>query len=410
MVYIYFLLIRIATLFGHAKARQIVAGQAAALKELEKESLPASSDKQRIWFHAASVGEFEQARPIIERLRAERGDRVQILVTFFSPSGYEMRKNYALADKVMYLPFATRQNAKRFISFFKPETAIFVKYEFWPAYLRTLHKEGIRTYLISGIFRDKQLFFRPWGGAYRRLLQYFTELFVQDKHSAELLHSIGIDNVTVAGDTRFDRVWAVCNTATWTDAVIESFLGIQEGEPRPAYRVIVAGSTWHEDEQLLARYVEEHDDVKLIIAPHEIDASRLHDVFNTFIGRMVRYTEATPLNVKHVQVLVVDTMGMLSKIYRYGDAAYVGGGFGVGIHNTLEPAVYGIPVLFGPKYTHFREAVGLVNVGAGFPVRQYDDFARQMDTALDNHVQLGAKAKEYIQSELGATDKIYHRL
>lgn len=410
-MHIYILLVRIAALFGHKKARLLLAGQKAAKEVMTAyAAVPVSdtSGDQRpktIWFHAASVGEFEQARPLIEKL-AGSNKQSKITVTFFSPSGYEARKNYPLAEKVMYLPFATRKNAKRFLDTFRPDIAIFIKYDFWPAYLRELKKRDIPTYLVSGIFRKEQLFFRWYGWWYRKLLECFTMLFVQDEESAALLERLSVTDyglrVMIAGDTRFDRVAAINNN--------QSSINNQHLSAFAVGKVIVAGSTWHPDEVLLARYIEEHEDVRLILVPHEIDEARLHDVFNTFQGRLVRFTEATDLNIRHVRVLVVDTMGMLSKLYRLGQAAYVGGGFGVGIHNTLEPAVYGMPVVFGHNYEHFREAKGLVACGAGLPVSNYAEFEAAMDKALSEHESLGAKATEYIQSELGATDKILNNL
>ena len=413
IVSIYFLFIRIAALFGHRKARLMVEGQkkTAALLDrcaVRSETAGAAGSKI-IWFHAASVGEFEQARPVIEHLTTnDKRQTTKIIVTFFSPSGYELRKNYALADKVMYLPFATRRNAKRFLNAVQPDMAIFVKYEFWPAYLRALRKRKIPTYLISGIFTPKQLFFRPWGVSYRRLLRCFTTLFVQDESSRELLSKYGFENVVVAGDTRFDRVATVsCQTA---DAVGSETASLLDHFADSSANVIVAGSTWPADEALLAQYIETHEDVKLILVPHEIDEAHLHHIFQLFQGRFVRFTEATPLNIRHVRVLVVDTVGLLSKLYRYGQAAYVGGGFGVGIHNTLEPAVYGMPVLFGPNHERFREALGLKAAGAGFAVNNYASFEAAMDDALAHHEEYGQKAKAYIDSELGATDTILNNL
>ena len=330
----------------------------------------------------------------------------KILLTFFSPSGYELRKDYKYADKVMYLPFATRRNARHFLHVFKPSMAIFIKYEFWPAYLRELNHRDIPTFLISGIFRPKQTFFKPWGSSYRHLLTRFTRLYVQDTASLELLAKFGIKNVEVAGDTRFDRVHAIAQHAKDIPSV-EHFINAQLNEfERPTDKVIVAGSTWPQDEQLLARYIEEHPDVKLVLVPHEIDEHHLHNIFQIFQGRYVRFTEATPNNVLHVQTFVIDTIGMLSSIYRYGHVAYIGGGFGVGIHNTLEPAVYGMPVVFGPNYQRFREAKGLIAAGAGFSVNNYEEFERTMDMALEQYEALGKKAKEYVASELGATGKI----
>lgn len=406
---IYFLLIRIFALFGHRKAKKLCAGQCEVrrfLKENKNAELPLQGC---VWFHASSVGEFEQARPIIEKLKTEKPD-TKILLTFFSPSGYELRKDYKYADKVMYLPFATHRNARHFLHVFKPQLAIFIKYEFWPAYLRELNRRNIPTYLISGIFRPKQTFFKPWGSSYRHLLTRFTKLYVQDTASLDLLAKFHITNVEVAGDTRFDRVHAIAQHAKDIPTV-EHFVIAQINEfALPTSKVIIAGSTWPQDEALLARYIEEHEDVKLVLVPHETDEKHVHNIFQCFKGRYVRFTEATPNNVMHVQTLVIDTIGMLSSIYRYGQVAYIGGGFGVGIHNTLEPAVYGMPVIFGPNYQRFREARGLIASGAGFSINNYEEFATTMDKALANYSELGLKAKDYVASELGATNKIYKEI
>ena len=408
-MFIYFLLIRLVALFGHRKAKKLCAGQCEVrrfLKENKDKEIPLQGC---IWFHASSVGEFEQARPIIEKLKTEKPN-TKILLTFFSPSGYELRKDYKYADKVMYLPFATKRNAKHFLHVLKPSMAVFVKYEFWPAYLRELNRRNIPTYLISGIFRPKQTFFKPWGSSYRHLLTRFTKMFVQDTASMELLAKFHITNVEVAGDTRFDRVHAIAQHAKDIPTV-EHFVTARINEFAPqATKVIIAGSTWPQDEALLARYIEEHEDVKLVLVPHETDEKHVHNIFQFFKGRYVRYTEATPNNVLHVQTLVIDTIGMLSSIYRYGQVAYIGGGFGVGIHNTLEPAVYGMPVIFGPNYQRFREAKGLIAAGAGFSISNYEEFAATMDLALANYSELGLKAKAYVESELGATTKISNEI
>lgn len=404
-MFIYFLLIRIVALFGHRKAKKLCVGQCEVARYLKEHKNTQTDLQGCVWFHASSVGEFEQARPIIEKLKSERPE-TKILLTFFSPSGYELRKDYKYADKVMYLPFATKRNARHFLHVFSPAMAIFIKYEFWPAYLRELNRRAIQTYLISGIFRPKQTFFKPWGSSYRHLLTRFTKMFVQDAASLELLAKFNIKNVEVAGDTRFDRVYCIAKHAKEIPTV-EHFVTAQLNEfEQPTEKVIVAGSTWPQDEFLLARYIEEHPDVKLVLVPHETDEKHMHTIFQIFQGRYVRFTEATPHNVLHVQTIVIDTIGMLSSIYRYGKVAYIGGGFGVGIHNTLEPAVYGIPVLFGPNYQRFREAKGLIAAGAGFSVNNYEDFERTMDTALEQYKELGLKAKEYVESELGATSKI----
>ena len=397
---IYFWILRLAALLGHKKARKLVKGQARALAEL-REWTATLGGSQVLWFHAASVGEFEQARPIIERLHSELPFR-KVLLTFFSPSGYELRKNYPLVDKVTYLPFATRRNARKMLEILPLEAAVMVKYEFWPAYLKALKAKHIPTYLISAIFRPGQLFFLPWGKMYLKLLHAFEHIFVQDQSSSDLLQRYGVQEVTVAGDTRFDRVMEVRKQA--------KDLPVVDGFVAGAPRVIVAGSTWQRDEQYLARYMAEREDVKLVLVPHEIDSAHLHEIFQYFEGRYVRYTEATPQNVNKCRVLLVDTIGVLSSIYRYGHVAYIGGGFGVSIHNTLEAAVYGMPVVFGPTWKKFREAHGLLAAGAAITVKNYREFADALDRAFDNQSIMGQMANDYVQSECGATDKILKQL
>lgn len=393
-MHLYFLCIRIAALLGHKKARKLVEGQSRALAELKKER------PFDVWFHAASVGEFEQARPIIERLKREHPNK-RVLLTFFSPSGYEMRKDYQGVDKVTYLPFATRRRVRAFLDAVQPKVAVFVKYEFWPAYLRELKRRKMHTYLISAIFRPKQLFFWPWGRPYRNLLKGFTRLYVQDEPSAELLKKYGVEQVTVAGDTRFDRVSTIASREVDLPLVAQFCQGA---------KTIVAGSTWPEDETLLARYVEERDDVKLVLVPHEINQEHLHRIFLTFKGQYVRYSEATERNIMTCRVLMIDTLGMLSQLYRYADVGYLGGGFGAGIHNTIEAAVYGIPVLFGPNHYKFREAKNLLKAGAAETVDNYCSFSAAMDHALEQHKEMGKLAAEYVESELGATNRIYEEL
>lgn len=400
-MHIYIFLVWLAGLFGHKKARMLFRGQRKATDELRLKLPHKSSKQQRVWIHAASVGEFEQARPIIERLRAERPN-TEIVLTFFSPSGYNLRKDYDKVDAVTYLPFATRRNARMFLDVVKPDMAIFVKYEFWPAYLRELSKRGVKTYSISSIFREKQASFRWWGKLYLNILRFFTALYVQDEASARLLHSYGINNVEVAGDTRFDRVHAIAQQAKDIPQVARF---VEESE-----KVIIAGSTWLPDEILLARYISENPDVKLVLVPHEIHEAHLHQIFQQFEGRYVRFTESTINNLDSTRVLVVDTIGLLSSIYRYGTVAYIGGGFGVGIHNTIEAAVYGLPVLFGTNYKNFREACALIDAGGGKSVKNYREFAIAMDEALARHEEIGKKASDYVESELGATDKIYNKL
>lgn len=408
---LYFLILRLAAAFGHRKARLLVQGQDKTLAAIRKDKRLHADNHPLIWFHAASVGEFEQARPIIERLRQEKYP-CKILLTFFSPSGYEMRKNYDKADAVYYLPFATTKNAAAFLEAVKPTMAVFSKYEFWPAYLKQLRKREITTYSISAIFRPNQLFFMPWGRPYLNLLKCFTHIFVQDEDSLHLLNQHGISHCSVAGDTRFDRVSAVAAQAKQIPLVAQ-FCETEHSlldTHAHSQDVIVAGSTWPEDEVLFAKYVEEHPDVRLVLVPHEIDAAHMHKIFLTFKGRFVRFSEATKENIHQCRILVVDTMGMLSSLYRYATVGYIGGGFGAGIHNTIEAAVYGIPVLFGPKYHKFREAKGLIAVGASQSVKTYAEFAEAMDNARLRHEQMGNAARQYVASELGATDKIYNEL
>ena len=384
-------------------------GQRATLDAEHKAILEAN--RGAVWIHAASVGEFEQARTLIEKLKAN-GERRKVVVTFFSPSGYEARKNYDQVDAVLYLPFATRRKAKRFLDALQPSMAIFVKYEFWPAYLKELKKRAIPTYSISAIFRPTQRFFRWYGHASLNLLKCFTHIYVQDEASRRLLAEHGIHDCSVAGDTRFDRVKQIADAVrekTQAGPAVRQLTPVAQFV-QGCERVIVAGSTWPKDEALLAQYMEQYPETKLILVPHEIDEEHLHYIFNLFLGRFVRYTRVTPRTIMHANVLVMDRMGLLSSIYGFGHAAYIGGGFGVGIHNTIEAAVYGLPVLFGPNYHHFREAQGLIDAGAARSIKNYSELEAALNTALNQHQEIGAKAAEYVTSELGATEKIYKKI
>ncbi len=399
------------SVFGH-KMKALFRGQRQTLDKEHQAQL--KQNHGAVWIHAASVGEFEQARPIIERLKA-KGERRKVVVTFFSPSGYEARKGYEQADGVYYLPFATRRNAKRFIEALQPSMAIFVKYEFWPAYLRELKKRAIPTYSICAIFRPKQRFFRWWGKLHLNVLKCFTHIFVQDEASLQLLTSHGVSQASVAGDTRFDRMITVKDERLAVNGErLTPIANFTEGFER----VIVAGSTWPKDEILLMKCLNGDatlNDAKLILVPHEIDEQHMHFIFNLFKGQMVRYSAVSrrPSDIsrrnilQNARVLVVDTMGLLSATYPFGQVAYIGGGFGAGIHNTIEAAAYGMPVVFGPKYHHFREAQGLIDAGAARSIKKYSELEAALGTALDQHEYIGAKAAAYVQSELGATDKIY---
>lgn len=353
--------------------------------------------KGYVWFHAASLGEFEQARPMIERLRRKEPDR-KILLTFFSPSGYEVRRNYDQVDLVCYLPFDTPANVRRFLDMAQPETAVFVKYEFWANYLLELERRAVPTYIISSIFRPKQVFFKFYGGFFRRLLHCYTTLFVQDEASKELLEKHGVGRVVVGDDTRFDRVADIAAAAK--DLPIAA--AFAEGN-----KVLVAGSTWEPDEDLLARYINANKDIcRLIIAPHVVSPQHIERLCAKLRCNFVLYSRTTPDEAAKANCLVVDTIGVLSSLYRYGRVAYVGGGFGVGIHNTLEAAVWRMPVVFGPNYGKFREAHDLIACGGGFCVRSYRHFEDCVTALLIDH-DAGQKAGEYVRKHVGATDKLY---
>lgn len=356
-----------------------------------------------IWFHASSLGEFEQGRPMIEKIRAEHPE-YKILLTFFSPSGYEVRKNYGGADVICYLPFDTPYRVKKFLDLANPSIAIFIKYEFWGNYLCELKRRNIPTYIISAIFRPEQLFFRWFGYPYRKVLHCFTHLFVQDGPSASLLDRYGIKNVTVAGDTRFDRVLDVLGQARELPNV-KRFAG--EGE----HFTLIAGSSWAQDEEILIPYFNAHPEMKLIIAPHEIHREHLMYIESLLKRPSVRLSDVKQDTsmLEGKDCLIVDSFGLLSSIYRYGTVAYIGGGFGAGIHNTLEAAVYGIPVLFGPKYHKFKEARDLISVGGGFSVSDKQSFFNKMDELLASREKLemaGKNAGEFVHGNAGATNKI----
>lgn len=333
-------------------------------------------DVRYIWFHAASLGEFEQGRPLIEKIRAKYPD-YGILLTFFSPSGYEVRKNYRGADVVCYLPFDKSRNVKKFLDIVNPCMAFFIKYEFWKNYLDELHKRRIPVYSISSIFRRGQVFFKWYGGTYRHVLRDFDHLFVQNERSKRYLAKIGISRVTVVGDTRFDRVLQIREEAKHLP-LVELF--------KNNTMTFVAGSSWQPDEDLFIEYFNQHPEVKLVIAPHVIDENHLVEIIRKLKRPYVRYTRADEKNVCKADCLIIDCFGLLSSIYRYGEIAYIGGGFGVGIHNTLEAAVYGIPVIFGPKYQKFQEAIQLLEAKGAFSVKDYEELKTLLDRMLTDEV------------------------
>jgi len=378
------------------KVRKMWRGERDAFGVLREKVEPGA---RYVWFHAASLGEFEQGRPLMEQIKRDHPE-LKILLTFFSPSGYEVRKNYEGADIICYLPLDTIRNARRFLRLIRPEMAFFIKYEFWYNYLHILKHRGVPTYSVSSIFREGQVFFRWYGRQYGRVLKCFTHFYVQNEKSRELLHSIGIDCVTIVGDTRFDRVLQIKNQSKELP-VVESFL-------KDAPKVFVAGSSWPPDEEIFIRYFREHPEWKLIIAPHVIGEDHLQQIDKLLAGRkMMRYT--TAVESQEASVLIIDCFGLLSSIYRYATVSYVGGGFGVSIHNTLEAAVWGCPVIFGPENKKFQEAQGLKACGGGFEIKGYEDFEQLMNRFIKDTSYLkdaGQKAGDYVKNLAGATEKI----
>ena len=397
VIYLYLLGVAIASLFSK-KVKKMWTGERKAIDILKEEVDP---DAKYIWFHAASLGEFEQGRPLIESIRKDYPE-YKILLTFFSPSGYEVRKNYECADIICYLPLDTIRNARRFLRAVRPVMAFFIKYEFWYNYLHILKHRNIPTYSVSSIFRSDQVFFKWYGSQYRTVLKCFNHFFVQNNESKELLGKLGITEVDVVGDTRFDRVLQI-KEASKHLPIVESFT-------KNAKKVFVAGSSWQPDEDIFLKYFNDKRDWKLIIAPHVIGEDHLKQILNHVEGRkVVRYTEANVDNVTDAEILIIDCFGLLSSIYNYGTVSYVGGGFGVGIHNVLEAAVWDIPVIFGPNNKHFQEAQGLMKANGGFEITDYESFCEFMskfengDEFLKNS---GESAGKFVMSLSGASKKV----
>ena len=392
--------VAIAAIFDH-KVRVMWRGERAAFKTLKQKVDP---NAKYVWVHAASLGEFEQGRPIIERIRLEHPE-YKILLTFFSPSGYQVRKNYQGADIITYLPIDTVTNARRFLRTIRPVMAFFIKYEFWYNYLHILKHRGVPTYSVSSIFRPDQIFFRWYGRQYSRVLKCFTKFFVQNEESRQLLAKIGITETEIVGDTRFDRVITIKSRAKQLP-LVEAFV-------KDVPHVFVAGSSWPPDEDIFIRYFNEHRDWKLIIAPHVIGEDHLKQIISklqTVNGRkIVRYTQTTAEEAAGADTLIIDCFGLLSSIYNYGDVAYVGGGFGVSIHNTLEAAVWDMPVVFGPNNKKFQEAQGLKACGGGFEIKDYGEFAALMQRFANDEAFLkesGNRAGRFVKDQAGATDKV----
>lgn len=419
-IVIYFVLwgIAIASLFNE-KVRKMWRGEREAFKILKQKVDPSA---KYVWFHAASLGEFEQGRPLMERIRKEY-PQYKILLTFYSPSGYEVRKNYEGADIICYMPVDTRLNAIRFLRLVRPVMAFFIKYEFWSNFLHILKHRNIPTYSVSSIFREDQVFFKWYGRSYANVLKCFTRFFVQNEESKRLLEGIGITDVDVVGDTRFDRVLQIkeaakhlpiCEAFRKGVAVSSSSSALSsfdaEKESRPDFKVFVAGSSWPPDEEIFIRFFNEHKDWRLLIAPHVIAEEHLKLILSLLKNKkVVRYTQTNPEEAAKADVLIIDCFGLLSSMYNYGDIAYIGGGFGVGIHNTLEAAVWNMPVIFGPNNKKFQEAQGLLKSGGGFEITNYESFEGLMNSMINNPASLkqaGDKAGAFVASLSGATGKV----
>ncbi|HEY3372606.1 MAG TPA: glycosyltransferase N-terminal domain-containing protein [Prolixibacteraceae bacterium] len=400
-IFFYSLLIKLASPFNQ-KASQIGKGRQMVFKELPHKI---NHGRPIIWVHCASLGEFEQGRPLIEAIKQQHPS-YQIFLSFFSPSGYEIRKNYELADYIYYLPADTKKNAQQLIDLIQPEIVFFVKYEFWFHYIQELKKRNIPLYIVSAIFRENQLFFKnsPWGKWYRNLLFQFEHFFVQDQQSVELLGRIGLKNVTKAGDTRFDRVAEIARNRKMIP-LIEKFKNNQ--------LLVVAGSTWKPDEEMLVEYIHAHPGIKFIIAPHETKKGNIDRLISLLKTPVLCYTEAVIDEVSDQQVLIIDTIGLLSSIYQYADLAYIGGGFGVGIHNTLEAAIFGMPIVFGPNYLKFNEATTLVKLGVAFPVEDYPQLQTILDTILsdlEKREKIALACSNFTDQNLGATQTILNKI
>ena len=416
IIYLYLLGVAIYSCFNE-KVRKMWRGERDAFRILKEKVDP---EAKYVWFHAASLGEFEQGRPLMEQLRKDHQE-YKILLTFFSPSGYEVRKNYQGADIICYLPLDTITNARRFLRLIRPVMAFFIKYEFWYNYLHILKHRNVPVYSVSSIFRPDQVFFKWYGRQYGRVLNCFTHFFVQNEISKELLGKIGIDCVSIVGDTRFDRVLQIKEAAKQLP-LVEAFL-MKQGdgsfvtshgvtkEPSPCF---IAGSSWPPDEEIFIKYFNQHKDWKLIIAPHVIGEDHLKQIEKLLEGRrVIRYSEYSDNSefsdqLQNAEVLIVNCFGLLSSIYHYGDIAYVGGGFGVGIHNLLEAAVWNVPVFFGPNNERFQEAQELKKSG-GFEITCYEDFERQMDRFLADEDYLKAQgqlAGHFVKGQAGATQEV----
>jgi len=403
-IYGYGLFLQLAVLFN-AKARQWVEGRRGLFAKLESATrLVDRAENPIIWFHVASLGEFEQGRPVIEAIR-KRWPEKKILLTFFSPSGYEVRKNYDQADFIFYLPIDTPGNARSFLKIVQPEMVFFVKYDFWFNYLEAIHDQDIPLYFISALFRKNQYFFQWYGSWFRWQLRFVTHFFVQNKESAELLKSAGIDQVSVAGDTRFDRVFAIAAQPA-VMPLIEKFCAGKQ--------LFIAGSSWEPDEAVFIPLIQQRElNLKYIIAPHDTSSGRIRFILEHIDRTIVRYSELNEAKAGLADVLVIDSVGILSKLYRFATVAYIGGGFGSGIHNIQEPVTFGVPVIFGPNYHKFSEARDLVSLGGAFSITSSDELMNKVGIITSNQqerLRLSAICRNYVEKNRGATEKIVRYL
>jgi 3-deoxy-D-manno-octulosonic-acid transferase len=402
--FIVFLATQIVTVIAlfSSKMKLFVNGRKTVFSTLKSKI---KSDENTIWFHAASLGEYEQGLPVMEKIKEEFPTH-KIVLTFFSPSGYEVRKNNTIADVTVYLPLDTKANARKFIELARPEMVFFIKYEFWPNYLNELKKKQVKTYLISGVFRENQAFFKWYGGFYRNALKSFDYFFVQNENSKKLIQSIGFNNVKISGDTRFDRVATILEKDNSLD-FIEEF---KDGKT-----TIVVGSSWPKDEKLLVEYINNtSENIKFIIAPHNIKKEQIQELKNSITTKTVLFSEKKNQNLADYQVFIIDTIGILTKIYSYGDIAYVGGGFGnPGVHNILEPATFGLPIIIGPNYSHFAEATALVNIEGCISISNHTELKEAFDLMLQNEderLEKGHICSTFVQMNKGATNVVLKHL
>lgn len=399
-IHFYAFIIRLASFFN-PKAHLWISGRKDIFKRMKKAL--GDNKKPVIWVHAASLGEFEQGRPIIEALKKEHPEYA-ILLTFFSPSGYEVRKDYELADYVFYLPMDSPKNAKRFLEIAPIKLAIFIKYEYWYNYLHAIRRKEIPILFVSAIFRAKQPFFQVYGTWFLKHLKQIDWFFVQSQASLALLEANGIFNASLSGDTRFDRVAAIATQAQ-ANAMVEMFKGDS--------KLLLLGSSWPQDEALIYPLLQKHPDLKIIFAPHLIDDSHIAEIEKKSLGKAILYSNARLENCSEKQVLIINNFGLLSSLYRYADFTFIGGGFGAGIHNTLEAATFGMPIFIGPNYEKFQEAKDLVDLGAIEVINEYSALEKSLNNLIakpEQSIEIGKKASEYVKSKIGATEHIIETL